>query len=157
MVAAAGAASSRSRRAAARAAVKKIRNVGANNTTSATHGFDGTNAKHIRNIIDDIETEISSRIEKIQHDSETMKNRLEQEKAIRLVKLSKSTRGMTITEFNEKYSVDILSLLLNLSGQRSGSPNHQDKRVKLDESIMETPSSSCRLVSSTPKTVVRDG
>ena len=72
---------------------------------------DGTNEDHISMMIEDLQKGLHRRLDGIKTDMLTCKQDQLQAHYSGMMKIPKSTREMTIAEFNEKYNCNLLDLL----------------------------------------------
>jgi len=96
--------------------------VDATNTTATTEGVtgdtknpaalvDGTNESHISMVIEDLEKGFEKKLDGIKTEMMECKNEQLQAHYSGMMKIPKSTREMTIQEFNDKYNSNLLDLL----------------------------------------------
>jgi hypothetical protein len=85
-------------------------------TSSSSLKMDGSNADHIRSMIEGLQEKHDQMIAFLKSDLDDCK--LEQEEVLStgLIKLPKSVRNMSIKDFNQQYSCDLLSLLKSKDG-----------------------------------------
>lgn len=84
--------------------------------SSTSRRMDGSNADHIRSMIEGLQEKHDQMIAFLKSDLEDCK--LEQEEVLStgLIKLPKSVRNMSIKDFNQQHSCDLLSLLKSKDG-----------------------------------------
>ena len=84
--------------------------------SSADAKIDGTNAHHVRLLIDGMQEKHDQIVAFLKSDLED--NKLEQENCLStgLIKLPKAIRNMTVKDFNRQHSCDLLSLLKSKDG-----------------------------------------
>jgi hypothetical protein len=84
--------------------------------SSAPVSVDGSNADHVKSLIDELQGKYEQMIAFLKADLDDCK--LEQEQALSagLVRLPKAVRNMSVKEFNQQHSCDLLALLRSKDG-----------------------------------------
>jgi hypothetical protein len=97
---------------------------GESKTSSSPQEDDGepiVDAEHVQLLVEDLQTKLDQHIELLKTDLFTAKTEQHQSHSSGMMKLSKSVRQMTIREFNQTHSCNLLSLLKGNDGvQREG-------------------------------------
>ena len=101
-----------------RAATKRqiLGNFVAGSNNKGDSKIDGTNAHHVRLVIDGMQEKHDQIVAFLKSDLED--NKLEQEECLStgLIKLPKAIRTMTVEDFDRQYSCDLLALLKSKDG-----------------------------------------
>lgn len=77
---------------------------------------DGSNPDHVRLLMEDLQEKFDQHLELLKADLFSAKNQQQEELSMGLLKLPKSIRQMTIREFNQMHSCNLLSLLKRNDG-----------------------------------------
>lgn len=84
--------------------------------TSSPVPIDGSNAGHVKSIIDDLQAKYDEIITLLKSDLEDCKGQQEEAHKTGLIKLPKSVRNMAVKEFNDAYGCNLLALLKSKDG-----------------------------------------
>jgi hypothetical protein len=116
--------------------------LGAWGETEQSVEIDGSNADHVRALLEDLETRRDQIVALLR--TELADNKLQQEEALStgLMRLPKAIRQMTVREFNQAHGCDILAALKSKDGVV---PVAQKKR-DFNMAVLETPAPRSRNV-----------
>ena len=113
-----------------------------NDVFDPTDGFDGLNPEHIRSIIEDLEAEIKRRVDGMNEEREKAQNLLKQEGRVLKFQLSTNVKQMTVSDFFQKFNVDLKTMDFKLNYSEREHANGGGKRTRLESSNTSSMSSS---------------
>ena len=87
-----------------------------NNNNDTDSPVDGSNPDHVRLLVEDLDAKFQTHLELLNADLFSLKNEQKSIHNTGMMKLPKSTRQMTIREFNKVHSCDLLSILKSKDG-----------------------------------------
>lgn len=114
---------------------------------------DGSNPDHVRLLLEDLDAKFQTHLELLNADLFTLKNEQKSVHNTGMMKLPKSIRQMTIREFNQAHSCDILSLLKSKDGVQMMPTNGFKKRDRMP--VLETPAPTKFRAQQGPGTILR--
>ncbi|KAG7345573.1 cell division cycle-associated protein 8 [Nitzschia inconspicua] len=137
--------------------------------TNSPVPVDGSNSEHIKMLITQLEQKYDQIVIALKSELENYKMEQEEVQSTGLIKLPKAVRNMTVKEFNQQHSCDLLALLKSKDGvhvakiksENSGSVTSfmvddaagKKKRDFQQHAVMETPAPRSR--QDVPATAVR--
>jgi hypothetical protein len=124
------------------------------NTNSANQAtVDGSNPDHVRLMIEDLDTKFQQHLELLNADLFRLKKDQKQVHSTGMMKLPKPVRQMTIREFNQMYSCNILSVLKSKDGVKQvARENSFQNRERMP--VLKTPA-PMRARTQAPGTILR--
>ena len=118
---------------------------------------DGSNPDHVRLLVEDLDAKFQTHLELLSADLFTSKNEQKSVYNTGMMKLPKSIRQMTIREFNQVHSCDLLSILKSKDGVQKMAPAAADGFKKRDRMppVLETPAPTKFRAQQAPGTLLR--
>jgi Nbl1 / Borealin N terminal len=134
--------------------------------TNSPVPVDGSNSAHVTMMINDLQQKYDQIVMALQSELENHKMEQEEVQSTGLIKLPKAVRSMTVKEFNQHHSCDLLALLKSKDGVHvakgksgndsmttSSTSDAAGKKRDFQHAVLETPAPRTR--QDVPATAVR--
>jgi cell division septum initiation protein DivIVA len=105
-----------------------------------TSEFDGSNAEQVQLLLEDLQAKYDQLVSNLKADLDQHKYQQEETLSTGLVKLPKSIRQMTVSEFNQSHNCDIVAILKSKDGVTTAAAAASIPKKREFEAVAATPS-----------------